>query len=346
MKRKGFAIIAAVFLLIVLSALGLFAVSLLSTDTDIALESLSADEAFYIAEAGIPYYIRSQLKYDFDWSDNTAEVTKSFAGGSFTVTPLSSTSNSITLQSSGSITVSGSQVKRVIKYTLQAPDPAGYESFFYALYGGGGPIGGRGDLNTFFTRGNINGDIYLKDDMEKILSGNLNLNGGILEHRSSADIPEVDWAYWQSIADHSYSGDTSFNGTTLTGIYYIDGDAYLDEVTINGTIIATDDIICGGNGNFVVNPDGGRPGFIAADDLYINPSSDASFTINGPIYAGDDIQLENGKNLTINGALAYGDHCYINNVRPININLSEYPITMGFIGTKKRKISSGGFDEI
>ncbi|UCG35289.1 MAG: hypothetical protein JSW17_00375 [Candidatus Omnitrophota bacterium] len=344
-NRAGFAIIAAILILIILSALGIFAGAMLSTDIHSVTDSVRADEAFYLAEAGIPFYIANQLKHDSDWSDNTAEITKNFGGGQFSVTPLSSTSNSITLQSSGSIPVFGADIKRVIKYTMQATGPQ-YEPFFYALYGGGGPQLGKGELIISSIGGDIDGDIYLKDNATIVSSPGLNLNGVLSEYEASADIPAIDWSYWLATADYIYTGKKYFSKTTLNGIYLVEGDVVLDEVTVNGTVISTNDIICQGGENFVVTPEAGHPGFIAEGDIQIIAGNQAHFTINGPIYGQDNIIISSGTNLTINGSMVFGARCTITSISSIDINLSEHPIAVGFIGEKMRRITSGGFDEL
>ena len=345
MNRPGFAIIAAVLIVIILAALGIFAAAMLSTDTHALNDSVHADKAFYLAEAGIPFYVVNQLKHDTDWSNNTTEITKSFGGGSFTVTPLSSTQNSITLQSTGSIPGTGSNIKRVIKYTMHSMGPQ-YEPFFYALYGGGGPQLGRGELIISSVSGNIDGDIYLKDDATIVSSPNLSIDGVLNEYQSRADIPAIDWSYWNTIADHVYSGNKYFSKTTLNGIYIVDGDVVLDQVIVNGTVISTRDIICQGGTNFVVTPQPGHPGFIAEGDVQIIAGSQTHFTVNGPIYGQDNIIISSGTNLTINGSLVFGARCTITSIGPIDINLSEHPINTGFIGEKMRTITPGGFDEI
>ena len=69
-NKKAFVLVAAIIILVLLAALGIFSVSLLSTDIEIASDTLRSAEALFLAEAGLQYTAENLLSGDSDWSDN------------------------------------------------------------------------------------------------------------------------------------------------------------------------------------------------------------------------------------------------------------------------------------
>jgi len=53
LDNHGLALIVSIIVMLLLSSLGVFSVSLLSTDTHISLDTLRSAQAFFIAEAGV-----------------------------------------------------------------------------------------------------------------------------------------------------------------------------------------------------------------------------------------------------------------------------------------------------
>ena len=55
-----------------------------------------------------------------------------------------------------------------------------------------------------------------------------------------SDLPAIDLGYYMGIADVTYTGDQSFQSTTLTGIHYVAGNVRIKNNTvINGAIVTT-----------------------------------------------------------------------------------------------------------
>ena len=331
MKMKnGFVAIALFYALIVVA----FAAAPLIMQ-GISFHTISEPEkAFYLSEAGVRHYITSQLDGDTNWTDNTTAVTKTFSGGQFTVTPSNQQESRITLQSTGSIISQGADTfDRVVEYTLRraGPEAFGGDSLFY---GGGGGGDGSGDLDIeHVNNGDLDGDIYIGGDYDANHNSNLDV-GEIMDNQSGADVPEPDWAYWQSVADTVISGDHEFDGNdaTYNGIYYVDGDVEVDgnNIIFNGTIIATGDIIFDNTNSVELNPDPQQPAVVAGNDIDIGHGNTMVF--NGPIYAYDDLNMDHVNNVEIYGPIVFGDTATIDHANNIYVEMWDHSIVGGFSG--------------
>ena len=113
-QDTGFSILTTIFVLVVLSALGLGALEVITGSSQMSVDEYRSQRAFDVAQAGLQYTAQ-QLAGDTDWSDNVGE-TKSFGPGSFTTSFLSQTASTASVQSDstvGGITRSVSQEMRV-----------------------------------------------------------------------------------------------------------------------------------------------------------------------------------------------------------------------------------------
>ena len=310
MKRKGFAIIAAVFLLIVLSALGLFAVSLLSTDTDIALDSLSADETFYIAEAGLQY-VMYKLADDASFRDNPTQVTKNFGSGSFTVN-VSKAGNTYTLISTATV---GEVIRQLQQSTVVTPQPP--EAFEYSMYS-------YGDITMNSVNMTINGDIAAENNIIQWAT-NLILDGEITENKTIRPLTADVYSY-ETIADQVYPTSKVFWNETVSGICYVKGDAQiLSEVTVNGSIIAESQILINSLVNSSITPDPGNPALVAVNDVILN-SVDSS-TINGLIYSGNNVTFNSVNNVTFTGSIIAQNSIILNSCQNSTLNFDTTILT-------------------
>lgn len=87
-QRGAFLIIAAVFLLIVLSFLGVVFLSTFTTSTSTSLNEVQSTRAFYVAEGGLAFHQRA-LALDLDWyrsatDPRLATIDKVLGAGTFT----------------------------------------------------------------------------------------------------------------------------------------------------------------------------------------------------------------------------------------------------------------------
>jgi hypothetical protein len=350
-QKKGLVAIVAFFLIIAVS-LAVMPIIM----GNLAFFSLSEPEkAFFIAESGIRYYIKYEdLSNNPDWSKDkynpanpAPTITKNFGGGTFTVVPQNPAQKRITLRSSGSVTVGSAEFKRQVEYTLLKSGSSAF-SGDYVMYGGGGGNGGDGiALFDHINNGEISGaDLYLKGTFTAAHSQNLEVEQDIYQNENEAEIPSVNWAYWQSIANQTLSGDQEFKGTSYNGIYYINGNLELDNnnMVVNGTLVVTGNITCTNDNNITLNPDGSRPALIAGGDINIGHGN--NILVDGPIYAWNDVYIDHGNNMTINGPVVFGDDFTTDNTNNIVISMSLNINDDGFTGGQQSGGNSAFEDKI
>lgn len=295
MSIKGISIVGTVGIMLILSILGIVGVSLLGSTSSLALDYLQSQQAFYNTEAGLKWYLQ-QLKNDADWSNNAAtgdKGPKDFAGGTFTITVSQCFTDSITVTSAGAIIGYESQpVQR--KSTISVTRSQSFDGYGYAIYVGG----------TIDTAGSEN----------LVISGN--------QKNGATDLPTVDFAYYQSIAEHVISQNYTFTAGQYSGLWYIDGNATVDSgVTLNGGIIATGNISMNGSTNIAITAVSPYPALVTNSNFlfqntdYINITGliyvGANFTgnflsqkaqninITGTIFVGGNLNLQNTKNVSV-----------------------------------------------
>ena len=66
-KKRGFAVLTIIFIVIVFSLLGMVSASLLSGAAERMSDEYHSQQAFNVAEAGVAYAVK-QLAADADWS--------------------------------------------------------------------------------------------------------------------------------------------------------------------------------------------------------------------------------------------------------------------------------------
>ena len=322
-NKSGFGLIIAIIVMVLFAAMGLIGAAMLSTDVNMSKDSFRAKQTFFIADSGIRYYIKEQLRSDDDWSDNTAQVTKSFTGGSFTVTPLNQLKGSITLRSTGTLTEGGITFTKNVEYKIKRPGPAAFSGDYVAY--------GMGDIEM--RRSNnaeVTGDVYTAGDVDL---GGANHNGDVYDNQADAQIPSVDWTYWQNNADYVITGDYTFDQRNYSGIYYVNGNVLIDktnQLNFNGTIIATGDIAGDNIVNAEFHPDDGRPALVSGGDVSLRISNNV--VMDGPIYAANDISFDQSNSLVLNGPIVFGGTLYFDNANNPEINIWDSMITEGFIG--------------
>ncbi|MFA5090846.1 MAG: hypothetical protein WC510_07500 [Candidatus Omnitrophota bacterium] len=300
-ENKGFVLVAAIIILVLLSSLGLACLSLLSTDINIALDTLRSAKAFFLAEAGMQY-IMEDLSVDSDWSDNPDILSEPMAGGEFSVQYLAKTPANATIKFTGK----DGDVTRKFTANFSRYSPA----FDHVIY-----IGGR--IND---------------------SGATNLNIVGDQHEQATGLPVVDYAYYEDIADQRIyrPGRTYvFNGGVYYGIWYIEGSVTIrSNVTIYGSVIATESINMNNNSNITIRPTLPYPALVANND--INCRRAINLTVNGLTYAGTDgsgtVILRDTRTVSISGTIIAADVLRLQDSNHVDIlyNRQDYP--PGFSG--------------
>jgi len=156
-----------------------------------------------------------------------------------------------------------------------------------------------------------------------------------------AVLPVPDLDFFHNNADHVYeNGLVVGEGQTLAGVYYVKGNAYLDQgVTLRGSIIVE-------SGSLIIdrnctidpsqNPDETKQNYpavvVAGDNAELN--IDQSCTISGLVYSSGDVYVDQGN--VIMGALV-GDNITID--QGVTIALEGSISAPGFMGAGPAEIS-------
>jgi Tfp pilus assembly protein PilX len=288
-KKEGVSIIATVAIMLILSVLGIVAVSLLGSSSNLAVGYLQSQQAFYISQAGIEWYLE-KLQNDTDWSDNTNESAKNFAGGAFTITIASPLANSIEVTSTATLAGYESQTMQRVTHTHVSRIPTAFNS---ALY--------------------IEGDI--QDS-----GADYTVTGGQQSHAS--DLPTVDFSYYQGIADHVISGNYAFNAGTYSGIWYVDGAVNIASgVTLNGTIVATGQISLNGTSNVTITATSPYPALVCEGNFHFQNTD--NITVTGLIYVGanatGNFLSQKAENVNFIGTIIVRGNFNIQNANNVNI---------------------------
>ncbi|MCK5083705.1 MAG: hypothetical protein KAR31_12415, partial [Candidatus Omnitrophica bacterium] len=191
------------------------------------------------------------------------------------------------------VTVRGTvnNIERTIRETIMLASSVP-QAFNKVQYSGG-------NINYLNSSGTITGDLDAVGTVDN--EGGMNIPDTITEG-STVAVPSVDTAAYALIADMTVSGNMTFNPGTYNGIWYLDGKATIkDNVTINGTIIATGNIVLTNTDNLTVTPTSDYPALVS--DGKITGGKLKTSTINGLIFAATSIDLNQGANNVINGSI-------------------------------------------
>lgn len=113
--RKGFGLLAVIFILLVFSVLGVGLVSLMVSESRLSIEEHRYSQAFYIADAGKNFALK-HLSGFADWSQDLGlPLSRSFGGGVFTIDSAGESANALTLYATGVITREGRSYSRAVR---------------------------------------------------------------------------------------------------------------------------------------------------------------------------------------------------------------------------------------
>ncbi|NQT30237.1 MAG: hypothetical protein HQ596_06670 [Candidatus Saganbacteria bacterium] len=241
-KRSGFALIAAVFIVLAVTFLAVTLSTLLSSDSVNAVKNYHSLASFYIASSGSEYYIK-ELADDSDWSSPVTLEAISFSGGFFSITTTDEAADQITFISTGLITVGATSYSRKIQVTVARTSGGGSIPEDYVIYAGEGAGGAETDIGD---NASITGNILVNADLD--IGSNVNIDGDVY---STGDVdignnttitgtyegditlpnnlPTLESAHYDSeiaVAAAAVSGDLAFpNNTThtLSGTTYVNG---------------------------------------------------------------------------------------------------------------------------
>lgn len=268
-RKNGFTLIAAIFIVLVMTMLAITMSTFISSDSVVSARNYSSQKAFFIASAGSEYYMK-QLIGDLDWTTPPTAEAKPFSDGIFTVTTTAEQKNRITVTVTGIVTKGAATYTRTLRASLRRMGGGlGSIAEEYAVYVAGSDTTAETYVGNNVT---INGDILVSGDLEfgsnAVVSGDAQAGGDITGDTTgitgdtdpATELPEeppsVESTYYDAqiaIAASYPSGDKSYNGNkTVSGVTYVNGNVTFGNnatITVTGvaTIVATGTVLVSNN---------------------------------------------------------------------------------------------------
>ena len=375
MKRneKGLGLIVAIFIIVLLALLAVIGTAMLSTDVEVAVQTLHSTRALYIAEAGIQdvFY---QITNDEDFRDNPDTVTGDIGGGSYSVTVNKEPDDiTYTLTSTGTIVdTAGTSIIRKI----QVSGVATSSTLQRAIHGDGAHV-------KFFdsTGGTVNGNVSCFTDVlnldylanyQDFLDGTYTVTDKSSDPPQARINPALDTSLYLALAqeddllpdgeDHvalgtGVDGRLTLGAGTHDGIYYATNQINIEDGAIlNGSAICEGGPIYFEKGPITVTirpeqstrAQGNRQNYpalystanISSTGTAVGKVGLRNSTINNLVMAGGDISFDFMDNTTFNGTLIADQNLNFQNaVSPdrsfvINYDVEIFsPMIVGFTFT-------------
>lgn len=315
----GFSLMTVIFVILATAIVGTAVISLISTSSQMLIDEQKAQQAFDLAQAGLSYTAQ-ELVGDNDWSDNFGG-TVSFGPGFFTTTYVEQTASTVTVRSVGDV----DGVRRTVKQEFTRGTPACFESAIYT----------EGDFSaTGGSEVSVDGPITTGGTVDVTGNSDVDLSGPVNENHASADIPDVDWSYWKSTADHVILSDYTFGDGTYSGIYYVSGQTQftsLSGFTLNGSLISRGMVHINASSNVTITAQPHKPAIVAEDRIQIN--NDATLNVTGWIFGLEKFLTATSSNFTIDGGITAGSEIKMTGHSTVDV---EHALDMvpdiGFIG--------------
>lgn len=291
-KRKkigGFGLIAVIFSMLAVSAMGLSMSSMISNNASVSSSELEAQKAFYVAEGGLHYTLTKEFMVDMDYSNNTSPTGAPYGG-----TPITLGGGQFWIQYSNqskvaadvTVTAKVGDSVRAIKQSVAMAIPVSYPVYSE------GNVSFNGNQRIFFLPSGIMfGDVAaggtISHPSHFIVMGTKTPNTPVA-------LPEVDV---EGLAEDATTS-THEGDLTITGYY--DEDVHVTgDVTIQGGAIINGTVVSDGSiniaGNVLV-----AGTLAAAEDINGNLAQNSAFIAqdgeNGEVLPA----LMAGGNLTLN----------------------------------------------
>jgi hypothetical protein len=304
-NNKGVALILTFIFMVSLTVITAAYLFLVTSDARNVNAQVNNEKAIYLADAGLNKAVWYLTHTAPDGSTNGSWRTTAYPAspgpnptdpkqessgeGTYTIWVTTSGSN-ILVTAWGMVNNIDRTIQETITLTGGVP-----QAFSYVQYSGGsidfknssGAV--TGNLNTV---GSVNDE-----------SG-MTITGTITEG-SAVAVPSVNMGSYAAIATTTVSGNRTFNAGTYSGIWYVDGKVTInDNVTFNGTIVATGDIELTNTDNFRSQPTSNYPALVTNSNINGNKMGTAN--INGLIFATGTVTLTKGANNRVVGAIISG----------------------------------------
>lgn len=192
--KRGFGLLAVVFVILVFSVLAIGFVSFILSESRLSVYEYRYARAFYIAEAGKNFALKHLSAYS-DWSANMGmPLIRNFGGGIFTVSTNEVSANQVKLTSVGLVTIEGKTYESKVRFTVSlSPGSSLTHQFGYAMYIG--PPSGGATLRIEGDAG-IYGDFYYNGPIR--LGGSAHQSGGIIYSTSLDVYGSATYASWEA----------------------------------------------------------------------------------------------------------------------------------------------------
>jgi len=354
-NNKGISLIAVVIIMLLVATLALVIASTMSSGNLSSVTDMQAQQAFYLAQAGMEWYVE-QLQNDSDWSSPPSTVAdKSYGAGTYSMSYADEATDSIDVQATGKVTGwDGNDVQRVITQ-LVTKSTSGTTFADFAIYYGGGDgtitstiTGNQTITGDTFIHGNltigrnctITGDVSATGTIS--VGRGTNISGDTTEHASPpATQPSLTTTYYDdliSTAAGQPAGNRTFEAETISGTEYVNGDVTIDDyIDGSGTIVVTGTITI--NRWTYVGLDAGDEITLIADGT-LSMGEDGNVGKNETFYSSSSISLDEG--IVLGSGAGAGEGVVI--LSPGDITLARNITITGFIFGDDVTISGANLD--
>ncbi len=305
MNKKGYALITVVLVMVVFSLFLSVILKSVFIGARTAVDDFNYGKAFSIAEAGKNYTIKYVGGFS-DWALIPGfPLSKSFAGGVFTVAVVSATEDIITIESTGQITKEGKTYRSKIRFWASKSGLTSLGN--YALYSFGGATGDHTmNINNNVT---INGNIFTSVDMS--IGSNVDINGSAYASGSITSGSNV------TVTGTRAAGVTAPPPPTVDATYYVNLINYAATFPAgNLNLLANNTYSFSGityvNGNFTLN-----------NNVRVNVNAaGATVVVNGSVTMSNNVIVGNGftviakNNITLDNNVDIGSDCFLFSLSP------------------------------
>lgn len=285
-NQKGFLLAPFLGLLLIMLSLGLSYMRASQMNTAILRNDGDSEQAFYVMEAGLEDAM-AQMRANMSW--NTGFQNKVFQNGTYTVTVQDALPYK---QVTSTATLNGKSIQSKGKVLASV----GTNAFVHAIHSGK-------DVHLDPAIGLVTGGLTAADNAH--VAATMVVVGTTTED-STDQTPVPNWSNWQNAATTVINGNYTFPSGVYTGIWYVNGKATLSSnLTLTGTIVATDKIDFKNTTNIVINGGSTMTALISGDHVEGNSASNVS--ISGVIYGDKGVNFNSQVNTSYVGSIVGGD---------------------------------------
>jgi len=273
-KKPGFALMTLVFVMLVFSILAAAIVALVVVKSHTSVSNYYYEQAFYVAEAGKNYGIKYLAGQD-DWTaDMGFPISKTFGGGAFVIHTTDEALSSLTLYSTGTITLEGAAYTRAVRLNIERESPLGSNAFF-----------SFGNI-TIKQNATIEGDVSAMEAVD--MDPTCTVSGTVEQYVDLPDPenpPSLDTTY--------YDGEIA---TATAETFIPDGETYSGTITLSGTHYVNGDITFNDGADIIIE---GSAIVVATGNVFVEKEVD--FGENLTVIANGKVEIKKDVNIGANG---------------------------------------------